>query len=525
MASAQTDSLLKVLDAVLLEKEKYTNEKLAQITEAKQRIKTNEVATHADLYTAYLHIFEDYKTLNFDSAYHYAIKTEAEAINLNDDAKISRSRVNLAFILLSSGLFSEALEVLNNVNIASLNNDEKIEYYTLKARYYYDRCDFVENNHYCRGYLALGNLFADSAIHLAPIDSYAHLFVSGLKKLRAGDIDKALSDYTQLISRPDLSYHQYAIIASTLSFLHFQNKQETAGLNLLIKAAIADVKSVAKENTALLKLAELFFNQEDNDRAYSYIQEAMADAEYYGAKHRQFKIGALLPIIEGKQLMLVQQQKTLLFRYAVSVTLLIVLAIAFTTIIIIQLRKLKAAKTIITTANTMLTQVNTDLRETNLALREANHIKDEYIGYYFNVNSEYIDKIERFKKTVSHKLLAGRHEDIKQIIDKIDLKKEREYLSLGFDQVFIKLFPNFIQAFNELFDAKNQITIAKKQILNTELRIFALIRLGIHENDKIAKILGLAVNTIYSYKTRVKNKSFVSNDEFEKKIMEIKADQ
>jgi cell division protein FtsB len=254
------------------------------------------------------------------------------------------------------------------------------------------------------------------------------------------------------------------------------------------------------------------------------MQEAMADAEFYGARHRQLRVGTMLPIIMAKQIMLVEKQNKLIYRYALSVTLLGLLIVAFIVIIFIQLRKLKAAKYSLSEANSALVQTNTTITETNSALREANRIKDEYIGYYFNINSEYIDKIERFKTSVSQKLEMGRYEDIKKTINKIDLKKEREGLSQGFDKVFIKLFPDFVKEFNSLFNDEDQIELPTGTLLNTELRIFALIRLGIHDNDRIAKILDYSVNTIYSYKTRIKNKSFVPNEEFEDKIMAIKAD-
>src|SRR5690606_32886596 len=111
-----------------------------------------------------------------------------------------------------------------------------------------------------------------------------------------------------------------------------------------------------------------------------------------------------------------------------------------------------------------------------------------------------------FKKSLSQRLTARMYDSIEQMVDRIDLKKEREDLAVGFDKVFIKLFPNFVTKFNELFADKDKIVLAEGQILNPELRIFALIRLGIQDNDKIAKILNFSVNTIYAYKTRIKNK-------------------
>ncbi len=522
-AFSAPDSLLKELDNVLLKKEVLTKKKLKRIEQLKRSINSYRRPLK-ERYGNYLKIFEEYKTFNFDSALTYAGKIHEEAVRLNDPEKINYSKINLAFILLSSGMFKETLGVVNHINTASLSNEQKIEFYTLKARYYYDLCDFVKNSKYCSEYIALGNQQADSAITLSSPGSYSYFFVSGLKNLRRGNLEEALKDYSTIIKKPHLTDHQYAIIASTLSYLYSQKNQKNQAFNLLIKAAIADIKSSTKENVAMFRLADTLFRAGDNERAYKYIREAMADAEFYGARHRQFEVGTLLPIIEGKQLKLVEEQKNLIFTYAVIVTLLILIIIAFIIIVVKQNKKLQLAQESLYEANANLKQTNKALTEVNSALREANRIKDEYIGYYFNINSDYIEKIDRFKKSVSQRLTLGRYEDIKQIINKIDLKKEREDLSVSFDRVFIKLFPDFVQKFNLLFDEKDRIVLPKDQLLNTELRIFALIRLGIHDNDKIAKIMNFSVNTIYSYKTRIKNKSFIPNEEFEEKIMEIKAD-
>ena len=505
-----------------MQKEIYSRKKLSNIEGLKKNLalKKNDL----QIYRQYVEIFEAYKTLNFDSALTYAAKVEEKALRLKDPAMLADSKISRAFILLSSGMFKETQEVLEKINTAALTKRQKIELYTLEARYYYDLCDFVKNATYCSRYTLQGNKFIDSAIALSPKNSYSYFFASGLKNLRTGNFDQAINDYLNIIDRRDINEHQYAIIASTLSFLYIQKNLPDKALELLIKAAIADVKYSTKENIAMFKLSEILFRSGENEKAYKYIREAMADAEFYGARHRQFEVGTLLPIIEGKQLMLVEKQKNLIFSYAAIVTVLILIIIGFIIFIVKQNKRLQSAKASVSEANATLQATNRALTEVNTAIREANRIKDEYIGYYFNINSEYIDKIERFKKSVSQRLNMGRYDDIKQIINKIDLKKEREDLSVSFDRVFIKLFPNFVREFNELFPEKDRICLPEGQLLNTELRIFALIRLGIHDNDRIAKVMNFSVNTIYSYKTRIKNKSHIPNEEFEDRIMAIKAD-
>lgn len=518
-----TDTLFNELERVLSKKEVYTQQKLERIERLKSNIKKSD-DNPLRTYNQYLRIFEEYKTLNFDSALTYAGKIKQEAELLKDPVKVNHSKINIAFILLSSGMFKETHEEFKNIDVKNLGYTDKVEFLSLKSRYYYDLCDFVKNDTYCSDYVSLGNQLADSAMALAPPRSYRYYFISGLKNLRTGNLDNALQDYLQIVDLPYITQHQYAIIASTLSYLYLRKQQNDQAMQFLIKAAIADVKSSTKENVAMLKLADTLFKTGDNEKAYKYIRMAMADAEYYGARHRQFEVGILLPIIEGKQLMMVEKQKNVIITYAAVVTLLIFIIVGFIVVVGKQNKKLQLAQAIISEANDTLQKTNLELTEVNTAIREANRIKDEYIGYYFNINSDYIDKIERFKKSVSQRLTLGRYDDIKQIINKIDLKKEREDLSVSFDRVFIKLFPNFLKEFNNLFDEKDRIILPEGQLLNTELRIFALIRLGIHDNDRIAKVMNFSVNTIYAYKTRIKNKSYIPNDEFEDKIMAIKAD-
>jgi hypothetical protein len=191
-----------------------------------------------------------------------------------------------------------------------------------------------------------------------------------------------------------------------------------------------------------------------------------------------------------------------------------ILVLVFLVIIVRQVKKLKTAEVLITNANH-------NLQEINHQLREADKIKEEYIGYYFNINSDYIDKIEDVLKAIDQKLMARKFDDIRFIVNNINLKREREELFVSFDKVFLKLFPDFVTTFNSYFKEENRIVLKDNQLLNTELRIFALIRMGINDTEKIARILDYSVNTIYTYKTKVKSKSTLPNEEFEKKIMEI----
>jgi hypothetical protein len=139
------------------------------------------------------------------------------------------------------------------------------------------------------------------------------------------------------------------------------------------------------------------------------------------------------------------------------------------------------------------------------------------------VISGYILKLEKLKRNIDRKLLSRKYDDIQLAVNEINIKKERELLFYTFDHIFLKIFPNFITVFNSLFKQEDQIWPRDHEVLNTDLRIFALIRMGISDNETIANILEYSVNTIYVYRMRIKAKSILPGDQFDQKIMAIKA--
>ena len=329
--------------------------------------------------------------------------------------------------------------------------------------------------------------------------------------------------YVSLLNMPNISPHDFAVNACCLSFIYLKKGNREKSVELLIKASISDIQSATKETVASYQLADYLYQQGDIKDAYVYIKQAMDDATFYGALHRQVKISSILPIIEAQWINQIEHQKKLLYTYSFIITLLVLFVIVFAFIIFRQLKKLRIADDLIKAANTSLQENNLALEELNRNLSTANKIKNEYISYYFNINSIYIEKLENFQKSIEKKLSSKRYEDALTAVKALNLENERHQLFHTFDKVFLRLFPDFVNKFNVLFNEEEEIYIPEGQLLSTEHRIFALIRMGIHDNDRIAKLLGYSVNTIYSYKNRIKNKSFIPNDEFEDRIMEIEA--
>jgi len=534
VASGNPDSLQRSLNYVLENRERYDEQKQKEIKVLKNDLKQNYSSLNSR-YNGYQRLFNAYKSFIHDSAFVYCKKLNACAYQLKDQNKINYARVNMGFVLVSAGMFKEGLDTLSKVDTKFLTDKQRYEYLFLQVRSNFDLADFDRIGDYYVQYSNAGLLYCDSIMHQNKPDSYEYLSAFGLKALRTHNYKAAIEPYQKLL-RFEQAYQDSAINYSCLSFVYHALGRDDLSLPLLIKSAIIDNIHSTKESVALTNLADRIKNT-DIETAYNYINKAIDDAVFYGARHREAQISIIMPIIESEQINGIEKQKRSLMIYASIITLLVVIVIVFAFIVSKQLKKLRIADQIIVNKNNDLNEANTSLLKANnhldnanrklsqfnAKLDEANMIKDEYIGYFFNIHSDYIEKLDRLKRSIEKKVKEKRYEEVLMALNRLNTGSERENLSHSFDKVFLNIFPNFVQDFNALFDEAHRVHLNEGQLLNSELRIFALIRLGIHDNESIGKILNYSVNTIYTYKTKVKNKSFIPNDEFEDRIMLIKA--
>ncbi|HTD92288.1 MAG TPA: DUF6377 domain-containing protein, partial [Chitinophagaceae bacterium] len=378
----------------------------------------------------------------------------------------------------------------------------------------YDLADYTLDQYHSPQYNAEATRFLDSALLLLPPESFEYAYYNGLKYVRTGNNDKSLTYFRPLLQDARLSLHEVALTTSTMSDIYIKRNQVDTAIHLLATAAMADIKSSTKETSAIFNLSSILFKKGDLKNASTYIEKAVEDALFYGARQRKVQMSAILPLIEAEKIARVEQEKKTVTTYAIIVTFLLLLLVYLVIVIARQIRKLKKAQQAITEAHIQQRAINT-------RLIEANKIKEEYIGFFFNANTAFYDKIERFKAKVEQKITDRKLDDIRFLLNSLSIRQEREELLKNFDSIFLKLFPHFIPEYNALFRTEDITPLKENEVLNTDLRIFALIRLGIHDNDKIAHILGYSVNTINTYKTRIKNKSLLANEDFEAKIMEI----
>ncbi|MFA9391698.1 MAG: DUF6377 domain-containing protein [Prolixibacteraceae bacterium] len=506
--SFATPASLDSVDFYISRHSEYDQRKEDYIQKIKQQISQNS-KDKQQLYVLYQVMYEEYRSYIYDSAYVYVEKLIDISSTLNDRDKIISSKIKLGFCYLSSGLFKEAFDVLSSLDMAGCTTETKIDYYTCKSRLYFDLGDYNNSGRFREKYNEIGNQIIDSALVLLPVGSPRYWSAIGLKHMKSDAYDKALEAFHKMIDSHNYTVHDYAIATSSIAYILGLQGNEPEAKEYLIKAAIADIKSSVKETVALRNLAQLLYEQKEIGPAVKYIRKALTDAAFYNARHRQLEIGHILPIIEGERMTIIENQRDRITIFSVFISFLVIALIVALIVIWKAFKRLNMAQRTIQDANNKL--------------REANKIKDEYIAYFFNQNSQYIKKMEKLQKWVNRKVATKQYHELKDFPQQMNVPKERDALFERFDQIFLKLFPNFVNEFNKLLKPEEQIHPKEGELLNPDLRIYALIRLGINDNEKIAGFLNYSVNTIYAYKTKIKGKAACTSDEFKQKVLEIKS--
>ena len=324
---------------------------------------------------------------------------------------------------------------------------------------------------------------------------------------------------------------QYALVAYQRFRLFESMGKKDEHLYYLVLSAISDVRSAIKEQSSLMVLAQELNRKGDLKRAYDYINFSWEISQFYKTRLRSWMNITPLSMINGNYQDIIKQQNRELLIYIACVALLALLLVIALIYIYRQMKALSIAKKGLQEVNERLfslneelEEVNRHLRSTNLELSESNLIKEAYIARFFKLCSVYVDRLQAYRKLVNKKLQRGQVAELLKMthLSNDIVTVEVQELYANFDSAFLHLFPNFVESLNALLLPEEQIVLKPDELLNTELRIFALIRLGIKDSSQIAELLHYSVNTIYNYRSRVKTKARVSRDDFEDLVAKIR---
>lgn len=507
-----TEYWLKKLDESLEKHNEYEQKRIDRIKLLKEQL---EKATGNDeSYNVTRQLYDEYKSYCYDSAVVYARQMGELAEAMGDRNRIGESKCALVFCLTSAGILNEAYNVLSHVDTTAMDMPLKIEYNYVGALFWRSMADFVREKSYYTKYITKSNAMLDTLMSITPPETTMWYSYHASHLMRELKFSEALQNQEKVMEASDVSTHLKAQTMAEMAWAYLGMENETKAIECFAQSAIYDNESATREITALYHLSRLIYKQGDYDRASQYVHQALADVSFYNSRLRKIEISEILPIIEQDRYDALRSERNWLMA-AVGLAVLLLLAIVSSYFMVRRKnRKLSEAHK---TIDCQLHQ----LQKTNSQLTEANKIKNEYIGRSFYTNAEFIKKIEKLYLAIDRKIATHQYEDLRSTLKQSALNTERESMYESFDQTFLKLFPQFVEKYNLLFEEKDRRMPANENSLTSEMRIFALIRLGINDSERIANFLDYSVHTVNTYKTRIKNRALCENDQFEHLIMEI----
>lgn len=522
------DSLLKELDKTIEMADIYVQHREVRICQLKEMLKSNRISIE-ERFKLNTQLYQEYKAYVCDSAMQYLSININLAESSGDKFRKDQNMLHLSLLLSSLGMYTEAIDVLSSVDRNTISNDLLIDYYSCINSIYGELGIYTKDKKLSNRYWIIAQNYKDSLSIVLPKESDEYLFIRETVCCDRHDYDEALkiNDYRFSMVNPETP--QYALVAYHRSLIYKYNSNRTKEKEYLCRSAISDVQSAIKDHASLWMLAKLLYDDGDYERAYRYMRFSWDATKFYNARLRSWQSADVLSLIDKTYQMMIEKQNNRLQQYLMFITFLLVLLSVSMVYIYSQMKKLSKARNSLQTVNSRLNELNSELKQmneclsnTNIQLSEANHIKEEYIARFIKLCSTYIDRLDAYRRMVNKKINGGHVEDLLKITKSQNLiDEELKDLYDNFDSAFLHLFPDFIPKFNELLLDTEKIYPKKDELLNTELRIFALIRLGIDDSSQIAEFLRYSVNTIYNYRAKVKNKSRCQRDKFEQYVKEI----
>lgn len=522
------DSLLSILDNKIVNKELYEKVKEKKLSELKTaRNLLSKIPS--EVYQINKALYEEYNNYMSDSAIFYLNQNLELADSLKDEPKLNDVYISSASLFIRLGMYLEASQYLKKVKNAILSLRQNADFYITYMNLYLGLGSYSQNTKEKHGYWILAKSYSDSMMRIVPPQSEEYLRNIEKEYRLKKEFSAALAANDKRLALTKPYTTQYALVTFHRSLIYRGIKDLNNEKRFLALSAISDAELSVKDNASISILAAILMHEGDINRAYQYIRFSLDNIKDYNTRIRSSEVLNIQRIID-KEYQNRNEKRRKELQLVLIVVCILSLLLAISVIYVYKQmkkgltfsRKLKEINSELEALNTKLNDTNNALTNRNLEVAQANHIQEEYIAYFLDECAKYIVKLDNYRIMVNAKIRGKQYESLYNVTRDNSLKiKESKELFLNFDNMFIKLFPDFIQRINTLLADEDQVSIRKGEGLNTELRIYALIRLGITDSATIARILGYSVNTIYNYRTKMKNKAKVAREDFEDAVKKI----
>ncbi|WP_440422938.1 DUF6377 domain-containing protein [Prevotella merdae] len=517
-----TDDLIQRVDSIMDNISQIYGKKQARIDFYKNMAeKSRKPET---LLSAYDKLYDEYFVFQFDSAMVYVDKAIQLADRIGDKYHHDKSRIEKASLLAVGGLYGEAMGLLGEIDSAKLDDELRFSY-TITHYYVYSYwADYCHDNIYSPRYRDRADSYLKQAVAmLRPTDSYYDFFWGEYYIYVERNDRRALQYYFKTLKTVPVESRWYAMASYAIANNYSANNDNRKYEEYMLRACISDLLNCTRENLAMQDLAMYMFKKGDDNilLAERYINFAMDDAKNYNNRLRIIEISQKLPVIVSTYREKLSSQNSLMRMALLGVSVLCVFVVVILYFYSRQNRQLARHRHELSQSNHLLSSLNEKLNTLNSRLLDTNSRRERLAKLYIDLCAKYIDRLSKFEVLVKRKIKVGQVNDLLNTASSSRLSEEDAATFMNsFDTAFLDLYPSFVTEFNALLREDEQIVLPHKGRLTTELRIYALIRLGVKESSEIAALLFYTPRTIYNYRSTIKSRAR-NRETFESEVEQL----
>lgn len=523
------DSLYRCLDNAIDSSDYYVEIRKAHINSMKRELSSTH--SQQESYRLCYALYDVYRSFKNDSAVAYLNRCIDIATSLGMKQRANECKALLAFQCSTTGMYPESLELLQSVDTTQMDN-EGWRSYIIANQHLYNELYYYTNVPWLKAkYDLLNRQYTALLLNTLNHDDDQWLLHKTMEYYNKHDYKAALSVNNEWLKTVEPGSHRYAIAAFYRFLVYSDIGNDTEACRWLAESAISDVRNAVMDQGSLWELANRMSAYPDNlQRAYKYIRFAWTAANTFNTRVRSNQISPVLSLIEMNYQRHITAVNTRL-RIAIGVVCIFFVIVAALLVYANKQRdrlqrarnqldkknnELNKLNLQLSDYNSRLNALNQELLSVNTSLDESNKMKELYLGRFLSLCQTYMDKTETLKRGILKHMKSKDWAGLAKMAEKKSDNLDEFYHN--FDSAFLKLFPDFVSKFNALLRPEERIEQSTDHSLNTTLRIFALIRLGIDDSSRIAEFLHYSVNTIYNYRAKVKNGALGDRSEFESQV-------
>ena len=517
------NQLYKQLDAALAQRAHYVELKEKSLNEIKQGAKY--VTSNEDKLKLYEQLANEYKAYEYDSAMTYVNKGLILAQKNNNILFNKRFQLSQTRLLITRGFYAEAKEILQKIEPQEDSHDYQFLYYYTLYELYNNWSTYCENNEFSKNYNQLKVNYLKKAIELSPKKDAFYYYLLGELYYYSNhpNNNRTIQYYKKALSMEKANSRLHAMTAFALSEVYKKSNNQELMEHYLLVAAISDITSATKENVALQDIALFIYKHKTRslNKAQEYINLSLEDAYAYNNRLRRIEISSKLQMITNAYTDDIRATNSMLY-IALSVIFLLLLGVGLSSLFIRKKNKLlKQKKDEITATSAKMEVLNSQLHLINDELKDTNQKRERLVKVYIDLCYKNIERNSKLRTLAVRKIKANQSKELLSLLSSsTNTEKENKEFLTEFDKAFLSLYPTFITELNKQLTESAHIQLKENGEMPPILRVCALLRLGITESSKIAGILSYSPQTVYNYRSLLKNNA-IDKEHFEENVLRL----